>query len=103
MEDWQITKARALLAFAVACSLISAGAAQGTNDVAVPGGSFTMGTSESRVDALMARFSSKRRELFTSELPARAVSMRAFFMDRTEVTNAAFKTFVDAHPEWSRE
>ena len=61
-----------------------------------------MGTSESRVDALMARFSSKRRELFASELPAHAVSVRAFFMDRTEVTNAAFKTFVDVHPEWSR-
>jgi formylglycine-generating enzyme required for sulfatase activity len=82
---------------------MSAVVAQGTNNVAVPGGSFTMGTSESRVDALMARFSSKRRELFASELPAHAVSVRAFFMDRTEVTNAAFKMFVDVHPEWSRE
>ena len=103
MDDWQIANARALLVIAVACSLISAVAAQGTSDVAVPGGSFTMGTSESSVDVLMARFSSKRRELFASELPAHAVSVPAFFVDRTEVTNAAFKTFVDMHPEWSRE
>ena len=51
----------------------------------------------------MARVSSKRRELFASELPAHRVTVRAFSIDRTEVTNAAFKSFVDAHPSWSRE
>ncbi len=69
----------------------------------MPEGAFTMGTNESSVDALLARFSSKRRELFASELPAHRATVGAFFIDRTEVTNAAFKTFVDAHPEWSRE
>lgn len=77
--------------------------AQPSNQVAIPAGAFTMGTDESRVDALMARFSSKRRELFASELPAHRVTVRAFSIDRTEVTNAAFKTFVDAHQAWSRE
>jgi formylglycine-generating enzyme required for sulfatase activity len=62
-----------------------------------------MGTDESKVDALMARFSSKRRELFAAELPSHQVSLGPLFIDPTEVTNAAFKAFVDAHREWSRE
>ena len=62
-----------------------------------------MGTSEGRVGDLMARFTSKRRELFAAELPAHEVRLRAFTIDRTEVTNAAFKAFVEAHPEWARE
>ena len=91
------------VAFALVCSLLVVVTAQGTDEVAVPAGAFMMGTDESRVDALMARFSSKRRELFASELPAHRVTVRAFSIDRTEVTNAAFKPFVDTHPAWSRE
>ena len=94
---------RCVLALALVCSLACLAHAQRRDEVAVPGGMFTMGTSESQVDALMARFTSKRRELFASELPAHAASVRAFFIDSTEVTSAAFKAFVDAHPEWSRE
>jgi formylglycine-generating enzyme required for sulfatase activity len=81
-------------------SLVSA---QRNDEVLVPAGVFTMGTNESSVGALLARFSSKRRELFASELPAHRATVGAFFIDRTEVTNAAFKTFVDVHPEWSRD
>ena len=38
-----------------------------------------------------------------SELPAHKSTVGAFFIDRTEVSNAAFKRFVDSHPEWSRD
>ena len=85
------------------CSLPSIAGAQREGEVSVPAGTFTMGTDDGRVDALMARFGSKRRELFAAEVPAHAATVRAFLIDRTEVTNAAFKTFVDAHQEWSRD
>jgi amidase len=68
-----------------------------------PKATFVMGTDAGRVDALMARFNTKRRELFLAELPAHKVTVQPFFIDRTEVSNAAFKRFVDSHPEWSRD
>jgi iron(II)-dependent oxidoreductase len=71
--------------------------------VRIPETTFVMGTDAARVDTLMARFGVKRRELFSAEVPARTVTVRAFFIDATEVTNAAFKGFLDRHPEWSRD
>jgi formylglycine-generating enzyme required for sulfatase activity len=101
LVDWKIKNSFVVCACVFA--LTSAATAQRADELAVPEGAFTMGTSESGVDALMSRFGSKRREIFASEVPAHAATVRAFFIDRTEVTNSAFKTFVDAHPEWSRE
>ena len=66
----------------------------------ISGNSFVMGTPAQRVDALMTRFGSKRRELFASELPAHRATTKPFLIDRTEVTNSAFKRFVDAYPQW---
>jgi formylglycine-generating enzyme required for sulfatase activity len=94
---------RVPVALAIVCVLTAGAAAQREGEVRVPAGAFTMGTDEARIDALMARFSSKRRELFAAELPPHQVSVGALFVDRTEVTHAAFKAFVDAHREWSRE
>ena len=71
--------------------------------VRISGGTFTMGTDPSRIDALMQRFGTKRREFFTPETPARAVRVEPFLMDRTEVTNAAFSDFVRHQPEWRRD
>jgi formylglycine-generating enzyme required for sulfatase activity len=98
-----MTLMRSLLSIALACSPFLLARAQRVDDVQMPAATFTMGTDEARVDALLARGVAKRRELFSAELPAHDVPLRAFMMDRTEVTNAAFKAFVDAHPEWSRE
>lgn len=74
-----------------------------TGMVRVPAGTFVMGTDASRIDTLMSRFNTKRRELFLAEIPAHRATVVAFEIDRTEVTNAAFKMFVDRHPEWSRD
>ena len=71
--------------------------------VRLPKTSFVMGTDAARVDALMARFNTKRRELFLPELPAHTSTVQAFFIDRVEVSNAAFKRFIDTHPEWARD
>ena len=93
---------RVLAALALLYVLTAVAAAQQGGEARLPAGAFTMGTDEARVDALMARFGSRRREIFASEVPAQLVKVQSFFIDRVEVTNAAFKAFVDAHPEWSR-
>ena len=51
--------------------------------VAVPGGSFTMGTADPP-------------RLHADEAPARRVRLDPFWIDATEVTNAEFAAFVDA-------
>ena len=94
---------RGRFAFVFLCMLVALARAQRIDQVQLPPATFTMGTDEARVGELMARMNVKRRELFASELPAHEVQLRAFMIDRTEVTNAAFKAFVDAHPEWSRD
>lgn len=74
-----------LIAFALALAPVVPG-----EMARLAGGTFMMGTDASRVDGLMARFGIKRRELLQSEIPAHEVTLRAFSIDRTEVTNAAF-------------
>jgi formylglycine-generating enzyme required for sulfatase activity len=71
--------------------------------VRVPKMSFVMGTDDARVNSLMSRFNTKRRELFLAEVPTRKSTVQAFSIDRTEVSNRAFKRFIDTHPEWSRD
>jgi len=65
------------------------------------GGTFVMGTDPSRIDGLCRRFDTTHRDLFLPEVPAHPVTLAPFSIDRTEVTNADFKAFVDLHPEWA--
>jgi formylglycine-generating enzyme required for sulfatase activity len=69
--------------------------------VPLAGGTFVMGTEQSRVEALCQRFGTTHRDLFLPEVPAHTVNVRPFSLDRTEVTNADFKAFVDGHTEWA--
>jgi len=69
--------------------------------ITLAGGTFVMGTEPSRVDALCQRFHTTHRDLFLAETPARRVTVAPFAIDRTEVTNAAFKDFVDRHGDWA--
>ena len=55
----------------------------------------------SRVAALCQRFNTTHRDLFLPEVPAHQIRLPPFSIDRTEVTNADFKTFVERHPEWA--
>ena len=57
--------------------------------VLIPGGEFHMGSSDSKAD--------------TDEKPGHTVYVDAFYMDRYEVTNAHFKAFVDANPQWEKD
>ena len=40
---------------------------------------------------------------YSDERPVHAVYLDAFYMDKYEVTNAQFKKFVEANPEWSKD
>jgi formylglycine-generating enzyme required for sulfatase activity len=81
-----------LLAAPVARSTQSAAVSNGL--VRIAGGTFTMGTDDSNIDGLMARFGTKRRELFTVEMPAHDLTLQPFSIDRTEVTNGDFNNWM---------
>ena len=57
--------------------------------VLIPGGEFQMGNSDSEAD--------------DDEKPVHTVYVDAFYMDKYEVTNAQFKAFVDANPQWRKD
>ena len=56
--------------------------------VRIPAGTFQMG--------------SNAPEAFIDEQPVRTVNVAAFSMDIYEVTNAQYKRFVDANPQWQK-
>lgn len=84
--------------------------ADGGTMVYVPGGTFTMGSDDARVDFLSAICSEYNlacytcspgrsvchRQWFDDERPARPVTLDAFWLDRTEVTNAQYTRCVAA-------
>jgi sulfatase modifying factor 1 len=92
-----------IIAFAIGASIRAQPAVETPGEASFAGGTFVMGTAAAQVDELMARFSVRRRERFSAELPAHAVEIRPFAIDRTEVTNRAFLNFVIRHPEWRKE
>ena len=55
----------------------------------IPAGSFQMGSDDPEAEA--------------NEQPVHTVHLDAFFMDTHEVTNAQFKRFVDANPQWQKD
>ena len=69
--------------------------------VYVPGGDFPMGSTEAQIDEALAlcnqyNNNSCQRDWFTDELPQHTVSVEAFWLMQTEVTNAQFRAFVEA-------
>ena len=54
--------------------------------VSIPAGEFQMGSDEN-----------------TDEQPVHTVYTDAFYMDKYEVTNAQYKTFVNANPQWRKD
>ena len=60
----------------------------GAEMVLIPAGQFQMGSNDAEGEA--------------DEQPVHSVHIDAFFMDKHEVTNAQFKAFVDANPQWRK-
>ena len=59
------------------------------NMVLIPAGEFQMGSSDS--------------DAYEEEKPVHTVYIDAFYMDKYEVTNAQYKAFIDANPEWRKD
>lgn len=68
--------------------------------VAVPAGAFQMGATDAEVEEVLRlcqQYSGDcDPEWFSAEQPAHTVSLKAFWIDRTEVTNAQFTRFLNA-------
>ena len=60
----------------------------GAKMVLIPAGEFQMGSDDSAEN---------------NEKPVHTVYVDAFYMDKYEVTNAQFKAFVDANPQWQKD
>ncbi len=65
-----------------------------TDMVLIPAGEFEMGNKGPAV---------KMYGPLEDELPLHTVDVDAFYIDKYEVTNADFKKFLDANPEWQKD
>ena len=92
------------LFLAVSVSGQSAGSlASAVNMSLIPGATFEMGLDAADIPKLKERFGVNRDELFAEEAPKHKVTIGSYYLDRTEVTNAQFKQFVDRNPEWQKD
>ena len=65
--------------------------------VLIPAGTFTMGSTEAEIKAVLARWPDAKEEWFAVEKPAHKVTLsKAFWMGKHEVTVGQFRKFVDA-------
>jgi formylglycine-generating enzyme required for sulfatase activity len=71
-------------------------AQDGMAQVYVPAGEFLMGSAEADIDQVMQACDYCSRDWFKSEVPQHQVYLDAFWIDKTEVTNAMFTRFVAA-------
>jgi formylglycine-generating enzyme required for sulfatase activity len=69
----------------------------------VPGSTFEMGQSAEDIPKLQEKFTISRSAMFEEETPKHRATIDSFYIDRTEVTNAQFKRFIDQNPEWRKE
>ncbi|MBB5438488.1 formylglycine-generating enzyme required for sulfatase activity [Pedobacter sp. AK017] len=69
--------------------------------VLVKGGTFYMGLDSSQLKDLVAKLNVPASS-FSQEFPANKTMVRSFYMDKHEVTNADFKKFIDANPDWAK-
>lgn len=91
-----------LFTLAATSSAQNTGGNNGRSMVRIPGGTFLMGTDASKVPSIAETFNiSKHPDLIQVETPQHSVTVNAFYLDRYEVTNAAFQRFIRARPEWS--
>jgi len=64
--------------------------------VYVPAGTFTMGSSDAEIDALLAECGDCQRDWFLNEQPQHTVYLDAFWLDKTEVTDGQYRECVEA-------
>lgn len=72
------------------------------NMALIPGGTFEMGQNETDIPKLQKLFNVNRAELFAEETPKHKVTIGSFYLDKTEVTNADFGSFVGQNTAWQK-
>jgi formylglycine-generating enzyme required for sulfatase activity len=91
------------LALSVAAQAPKNGGVSMANMALIPGVTFEMGTDAADIPRLQERFNIKRGELFAEEVPKHRVTIGSLYFDRTEVTNAHFKRFLEQNTEWQKD
>lgn len=76
----------------------------GVEMVHIPAGRFILGSSEEEIERAFHDCRERigdacQRRWFEAESPRRTVDLEAFWIDRTEVTNAQYQRFLEANPE----
>jgi formylglycine-generating enzyme required for sulfatase activity len=76
----------------------------GVEMVHIPAGKFILGSSEEEIERAFHDCQERigdacQRRWFEAESPRRTVDLEAFWIDRTEVTNAQYQRFLEANPE----
>jgi len=74
-----------------------------TGMVLIPGQTFMMGTDPGDFPGILQRFGVTRVEMLLPEAPRHSVAVADFFLDISDVTNAAFFVFIEERSEWSRK
>jgi formylglycine-generating enzyme required for sulfatase activity len=85
------------------CAQVMVGKRSEKRMASIAGGAFTMGTDAERIPELMKTFNVRRAEIFADETPGHSVKVSPFDIDKHEVTNAEFRSFLKKHPEWRKE
>jgi formylglycine-generating enzyme len=68
--------------------------------VLVRGGTIMVGIDADEIPGYQKIFNIDTAQLFHDEVPKHSVTLGDFHIDRYLVTNAQFKNFIDANPEW---
>src|SRR5438128_1552554 len=71
--------------------------------VLIHGATTHMGIDAAEIPRFQKLFEIHSPQLFPDEMPKHRVALAGFHIDRYLVTNAQFKRFVDANPQWQPE
>jgi len=71
--------------------------------VLIRGGTIQMGIDAADIPRFQKIFAIENGKLFEDELPRHSVTVKDFYMDKNLVTNAQFKSFLDANPQFSSD